>query len=113
MLWNTLKERNEIALKPDIVIYKDNKPKVIIDTKWKSSSINNREIYSQSDIYQMYAYITTYTECEECILLYPKEENISHSEWRLNQNIADKKISISEISLESYETSKKELFKLV
>ena len=35
LLWNTLKERNEIALKPDIVIYKDNKPKVIIDTKWK------------------------------------------------------------------------------
>lgn len=113
LLWNTLKERNEIALKPDIVIYKDNKPKVIIDTKWKRSSIDNRETYSQSDIYQMYAYITTYTECEECILLYPKEENISHSEWRLNQNIADKKISISEISLESYETSKKELFKLV
>ena len=113
LLWNTLKERNEIALKPDIVIYKDNKPKVIIDTKWKRSSIDNRETYSQSDIYQMYAYITTYTECEECILLYPKEENISHSEWRLNHNIADKKISISEISLESYETSKKELFNLV
>ena len=113
LLWNTLKERNEIALKPDIVIYKDNKPKVIIDTKWKRSSIDNRETYSQSDIYQMYAYITTYTECEECILLYPKEENISHSEWKLNQNIGDKKISISEISLESYETSKKELFKLV
>ena len=113
LLWNTLKERNEIALKPDIVIYKDNKPKVIIDTKWKRSSIDNRETYSQSDIYQMYAYITTYTECEECILLYPKEENISHSEWKLNQNIGDKRISISEISLESYETSKKELFNLV
>lgn len=113
LLWNTLKERNEIALKPDIVIYKDNKPKVIIDTKWKSSSINNREIYSQSDIYQMYAYITTYTECEECILLYPKFEDISHSYWKLNQNIGDKKILISEISLESYEKSKEELFKLV
>ena len=113
LLWNTLKERNEIALKPDIVIYKDNKPKVIIDTKWKRSSIDNRETYSQSDIYQMYAYITTYTECEECILLYPREENISHSEWKLNQNIGDKRISISEISLESYETSKKELFNLV
>ena len=113
LLWNTLKERNEIALKPDIVIYKDNKPKVIIDTKWKSSSINNREIYSQSDIYQMYAYITTYAECEECILLYPKFEDISHSYWKLNQNIGDKKILISEISLESYEKSKEELFKLV
>ena len=113
LLWNTLKERNEIALKPDIVIYKDNKPKVIIDTKWKSSSINNIEIYSQSDIYQMYAYITTYAECEECILLYPKFEDISHSYWKLNQNIGDKKILISEISLESYEKSKEELFKLV
>lgn len=113
LLWNTLKERNEIALKPDIVIYKDNKPKVIIDTKWKSSSINNIEIYSQSDIYQMYAYITTYAECEECILLYPKFEDISHSYWKLNQNIGDKKILIYEISLESYEKSKEELFKLV
>ena len=113
LLWNTLKERNEIALKPDIVIYKDNKPKVIIETKWKSSSINNIEIYSQSDIYQMYAYITTYAECEECILLYPKFEDISHSYWKLNQNIGDKKILISEISLESYEKSKEELFKLV
>ena len=113
LLWNTLKERNEIALKPDIVIYKDNKPKVIIDTKWKSSSINNIEIYSQSDIYQMYAYITTDAECEECILLYPKFEDISHSHWKLNQNIGDKKILISEISLESYEKSKEELFKLV
>ena len=113
LLWNALKEKNEIGLKPDIVIYKDNKPKVIIDTKWKSSSINNREVYSQSDIYQMYAYITTYTECEEGILLYPKNEDISHSKWQLNNNIGDKKISIYEISLESYSESKKELFKLV
>lgn len=51
LLWNTLKERNEIALKPDIVIYKDNKPKIIIDTKWKSASWGNRESYSQGDIY--------------------------------------------------------------
>ena len=35
LLWNTLRERNEIALKPDIVIYKNNMPKIIIDTKWK------------------------------------------------------------------------------
>ena len=61
----------------------------------------------------MYAYITTYAECEECILLYPKFEDISHSYWKLNQNIGDKKILISEISLESYEKSKEELFKLV
>ena len=33
LLHNKNTGRNEIALKPDIVIYKDNKPKIIIDTK--------------------------------------------------------------------------------
>ncbi|MBS5307092.1 MAG: hypothetical protein KHY57_10810 [Clostridium sp.] len=65
LLYNKNTEKNEIALKPDIVIYKDNKPKIIIDTKWKSASIDGREIYSQGDIYQMYAYITTYKECKK------------------------------------------------
>ena len=114
LLWNTLKERNEIALKPDIVIYKDNKPKVIIDTKWKSSSINNREIYSQSDIYQMYAYITTYIECEECILLYPKvNSDIEHSRWSLNHVDGNKKILVCEIALDNYEKTKNELYELI
>ena len=114
LLWNTLKEKNEIALKPDIVIYKDNKPKVIIDTKWKSSSVNDREVYSQSDIYQMYAYITTYIECEECILLYPKvNSDIEHSRWSLNHVDGNKKILVCEIALDNYEKTKNELYELI
>lgn len=114
LLWNTLKERNEIALKPDIVIYKDNKPKIIIDTKWKSATIDGKEVYTQGDIYQMYAYITTYEECQQCILLYPKiNENIKHSEWILNDDIRNKKILIYEINLENYEKTKNELVYLI
>ena len=114
LLWNTLKERNEIALKPDIVIYKDNKPKIIIDTKWKSATIDGKEVYTQGDIYQMYAYITTYEECQQCILLYPKtNENVKHSEWVLNDDIRNKKILIYEINLENYQKTKNELLYLI
>ena len=114
LLWNTLKERNEIALKPDIVIYKDNKAKIIIDTKWKSATIDGKEVYTQGDIYQMYAYITTYEECQQCILLYPKtNENVKHSEWVLNDDIRNKKILIYEINLENYQKTKNELLYLI
>lgn len=114
LLCNKNTGRNEIALKPDIVIYKDNKPKIIIDTKWKSASIDGREVYSQSDIYQMYAYITTYTECEKCILLYPRvNKEVVHSKWKLNNNINYKEIIINEVTLESYTETKNELLKLL
>ena len=62
----------------------------------------------------MYAYITTYEECQQCILLYPKtNENIKHSEWILNDDIRNKKILIYEINLENYEKTKNELLYLI
>lgn len=103
LLWNTKKQKEEIALKPDIVIYKDGKPKIIIDTKWKASVYGNKENYSQGDIYQMYAYINTYAECERCILLYPmQEEKVEHSIWKLQSSNMKKEIEINEINLEKY-----------
>lgn len=110
LLRNKNTGRNEIALKPDVVIYQDNKPKIIIDTKWKSASIGGKEIYSQGDIYQMYAYITTYKEAEKCILLYPKvAEDIVHSQWELSNSFENKKIIIEEITLDTYNSTKEEL----
>lgn len=109
LLINAINNRNEVALKPDIVIYESHDAKVIIDTKWKAAAIENREVYSQSDIYQMYAYITTYQSCGKCILLYPKiNKDYNHSVWKLNNNF-DKRIFIKEISLESYYKTKSEL----
>ena len=114
LLWNIQKERNEVALKPDIIIYKNDKPKIILDTKWKSAVWGEREVYKQNDIYQMYAYITSYIECEKCILLYPKLNNdIEHSVWNLNHIVGDKQILINEINLESYQRTKIDLYDLV
>ncbi|MCS4570202.1 hypothetical protein FZ989_05950 [Clostridium perfringens] len=39
LLYNEKRKREEIALKPDIVIYKDETPKIIIDTKWKKKAV--------------------------------------------------------------------------
>ena len=114
LLYNIKKNKNEISLKPDIVVYDESSAKMIIDTKWKAAVINDRETYKQSDIYQMYAYITTYETCEKCILLYPKiSEEINHSTWKLRNTFAGKTIAIYEVNLSSYEETKRELRELI
>jgi 5-methylcytosine-specific restriction enzyme subunit McrC len=47
---------------------------VIVDTKWKRATYNGRSRYEQSDLYQMYAYVTAYQDVKRCILLYPQQE---------------------------------------
>ena len=66
----------QFALRPDIVITRDDGSVVILDTKWKSLVNNPRYNYgiSQSDMYQMYAYSKKYEnkfETPEVWLLYP------------------------------------------
>ncbi len=66
---------NKFALRPDIVIKKNNKI-IILDTKWKEIHNTPRDNYgiSQQDMYQMYAYSKKYeaNECNPIVwLLYP------------------------------------------
>lgn len=105
LLYNEKRKREEIALKPDIVIYKDETPKIIIDTKWKKGIKNGKENYSQGDVYQMYAYITSYKECEKCVLLYPKEEAGGNVLWNL-KGYDNKGIFMISVDLSSYERTK-------
>ena len=67
----------QFALRPDIVITRDDRSKVILDTKWKSLIDNPRANYgiSQSDMYQMYAYSKKY-DTPEIWLLYPVNEEM-------------------------------------
>lgn len=62
----------QFALRPDIVITRDNGTKVILDTKWKSLVDRPGINYgiSQPDMYQMYAYAKKYNT-SEVWLLYP------------------------------------------
>ena len=62
----------QFALRPDIVITRDDGSKIILDTKWKSLIDKPRINYgiSQADMYQMYAYSKKYGT-SEIWLLYP------------------------------------------
>ena len=73
-LFNMLngKKHRKFALRPDLVVTRDNGSVVILDTKWKKL-INDKEAnygISQSDMYQMYAYSKKYGT-SEIWLLYP------------------------------------------
>ena len=73
---------HKFRLKPDIVITKEDGSQIILDTKWKSLSDNERLNYgiSQSDMYQMYAYSKKYTKpggkSPDVWLLYPANQEM-------------------------------------
>lgn len=67
----------QFALRPDIVVTRNDGSRIILDTKWKSlmdSSKNNYGI-SQADMYQMYAYSKKYGT-PEIWLLYPLNQEM-------------------------------------
>ncbi len=68
----------QFALRPDIVITKDDGKKIILDTKWKSLVDKPKINYgiSQADMYQMYAYSKKY-ETPDIWLLYPNNQEMN------------------------------------
>lgn len=76
-LFNKLngEEHRKFALRPDIVVTRDDKSVVILDTKWKSLINDKSKNYciSQADMYQMYAYSKKYGT-SEIWLLYPMND---------------------------------------
>jgi len=75
-LFTTQDEKKLFALRPDIVMSKDGKT-IVLDTKWKQLSDNERINYgiSQADMYQMYAYSKKYN-AKDVYLLYPVTEEM-------------------------------------
>ena len=74
-LFNKLngERHRKFALRPDIVVTRDDGSTVILDTKWKRL-VNDKGInygISQTDMYQMYAYAKKYNTADIWVL-YPK-----------------------------------------
>ena len=73
-LFNKLNGENhrKFALRPDLVVTRDDKSVVILDTKWKSLINDKSKNYgiSQADMYQMYAYSKKY-KAKNIWVLYP------------------------------------------
>jgi 5-methylcytosine-specific restriction enzyme subunit McrC len=67
----------QFALRPDIVITRDDGSRIVLDTKWKALTNKPRQNYgiSQADMYQMYAYSKKY-KTSEIWLLYPVNEEM-------------------------------------
>lgn len=82
-LFNTLNGENHkrFALRPDLVVTRDDGSIVILDTKWKSLVDDKRANYgiSQADMYQMYAYSKKYGT-SEIWLLYPMNDVMRNHE---------------------------------
>lgn len=76
-LFNTLngEKHKKFALRPDLVVTRNDGSIVILDTKWKSLINDKGANYgiSQADMYQMYAYSKKYVT-SEIWLLYPVSE---------------------------------------
>jgi|GEM_PF-1959730 len=73
-----------VQLKPDIVVGRISQDghqewNAILDTKWKRASIRKED-----DIYQLYAYVTGYSEATHAVLVYPRTADDSKSmNWSL------------------------------
>ena len=82
LLININSGKENIKLKPDFVVFNPEE-QMIVDTKWKNIIRDGRVTYQQADLYQMYAYITSYEEAKRCILLYPKSEEGVLPKWQV------------------------------
>jgi 5-methylcytosine-specific restriction enzyme subunit McrC len=99
LLINVISGQENIKLKPDFVINGEDF-QMIIDTKWKNIVLDGRILYQQSDLYQMYAYVTSYNEAEKCILLYPRTEDARLPKWQVPGK--EKYIEILTVRLSSF-----------
>jgi 5-methylcytosine-specific restriction enzyme subunit McrC len=99
----------QFALRPDIVITRDDGSRIILDTKWKGLIDKPRINYgiSQADMYQMYAYAMKY-ETPEIWLLYPVNDEMRnhldisfHSDDGVNVRLFFVDVADFETSLQS------------
>lgn len=101
-----------INLKPDIVVETGDSV-TIIDTKWKMIQKGDYLNYVQADIYQMYAYITAYTNAKRCILLYPKvSDDMQYPTWDLMPPYSDRCIQVKDVRLDTESNTYEDLRKL-
>jgi 5-methylcytosine-specific restriction enzyme subunit McrC len=70
-------ETDAFMMKPDIVVSHTRQLRLIVDTKWKElSEQERRDGIAQADMYQMHAYAQCYGAAH-VILLYPHHDNLS------------------------------------
>jgi len=76
------KNKDMFNLKPDLVIYKEQKIHAVLDTKWKLIDGGGKDKYgiSQADMYQMFAYGHKYLAGKgDIVLIYPQHDGFTQA----------------------------------
>ena len=119
-------DNNILRIRPDIVIKnKDAKEIFILDTKWKIlNKLDDKFKISTEDIYQMLAYVKTYSDrnknkyiCKKAYLIYPAT-NMNQSTFftkddKLIFNTDDFELNIQFVDLSSEEGTEKSLINIL
>lgn len=115
-LFNTLngETHRKFALRPDLVVTRDDDSIVILDTKWKNLINDRRANYgiSQADMYQMYAYSKKYNT-SEIWLLYPVNDamrNVGSIKFDSGDGVT---VSLYFVDVANIETNMEELLSLL
>lgn len=115
-LFNTLngETHRKFALRPDLVVTRDDDSIVILDTKWKNLINDRRANYgiSQADMYQMYAYSKKYNT-SEIWLLYPVNDamrNVGPIKFDSGDGVT---VSLYFVDVANIETNMEELLSLL
>lgn len=115
-LFNTLngETHRKFALRPDLVVTRDDDSVVILDTKWKNLINDRRANYgiSQADMYQMYAYSKKYNT-SEIWLLYPVNDamhNVGPIKFDSGDGVT---VSLYFVDVANIETNMEELLSLL
>ena len=103
-------------LRPDIFVTTDQKPRCIVDTKWKRLQPSERKLgVAQADLYQMLAYSERY-QCESILLLYPWSHSGGAFQGVHKQFVFEEKtsrVTIGEVSLQDLKTVPTQLLQLM
>ncbi len=119
-------DNNILRIRPDIVIKnKDAKEIFILDTKWKIlNKLDDKFKISTEDVYQMLAYVKTYSDrnknkyiCKKAYLIYPAT-NMNQSTFftkddKLIFNTDDFELNIQFVDLNSEEGTEKSLINIL
>jgi 5-methylcytosine-specific restriction enzyme subunit McrC len=115
-LFNMLngEKHRKFALRPDLVVTRDDGTVVVLDTKWKKLINDKGANYgiSQADMYQMYAYSKKYVT-SEIWLLYPVNAAMNDSERIVFDSGDGVMVSLFFVDVVNIEKSMEELLRIL
>ena len=103
---NLYDDPKAFPLRPDILLYKNGEPILIMDTKWKILNQDKQKHYgiSQADMYQMFAYAQRFDQ-PEVVIIYPQTEEKVEAEYHTRSNSGESDQDAVHVSIRQFNLS--------